>query len=48
MTDPRFPCDRHAHIKGAPFDDDPGPWPYLIVVAVGVIAALAILITTYI
>lgn len=45
--DPRFPRD-YKRMHGAPHDPDPGPWPYLIVVAVGVIAALAILITTYI
>ena len=30
--DPQFPRS-YKHLHGAPYDDDPGPWPYLAVIA---------------
>ena len=42
--DPQFPRS-YKELHGAPYDDDPGPWPYLTVIA---LAATCILIATYI
>ena len=42
--DPQFP-DSYKHLHGAP---DPGPWPYLAVLAFAALAATCILIATYI
>ena len=45
MTDPQFPHS-YKELHGAPYDDDPGPWPYLTVIAFAALSAVAILITT--
>ena len=45
--DPQFPRS-YKELHGAPYDDDPGPWPYLAVLLLAAIAATTILITTYI
>ena len=44
---PQFPRS-YKSIHGAPYDDDPGPWPYLAVLAFAALTAVCILITTYI
>ena len=44
---PQFPRS-YKHLHGAPYDDDPGPWPYLAVIAFAALSAVCILITTYI
>ena len=45
--DPQFPRS-YKRLHGAPYDDDPGPWPYLTVIAFAALAATCILIATYI
>ena len=45
--DPQFPRS-YKRLHGAPYDDDPGPWPYLAVLLFAAIAATCILIATYI
>ena len=48
MTDdPQFPRS-YKRMHGAPHHVDPGPWPYLAVIAVAALAATCILITAYI
>ena len=46
-VDPQFPRS-YKRIHGAPYDDDPGPWPYLTLIAFAALAATCILIATYI
>ena len=45
--DPQFPRS-YKRLHGAPYDDDPGHWPYLAVIAFAALASLCILIATYI
>ena len=45
--DPQFPRS-YKRLHGAPYDDDPGPWPYLTVLAFVALSATCILIATYI
>ena len=45
--DPQFPRS-YKRIHGAPYADDPGPWPYLTLIAFAALAATCILIATYI
>ena len=44
--DPQFPRS-YKRLHGAPYDD-PGPWPYLTVLAFVALSATCILIATYI
>lgn len=46
MTDPDFP-DSYKLLHGAPYDVDPGPWPYLAVLLFAALAAVAILVASY-
>lgn len=46
MTDPEFPRSYKEH-HGAPHHVDPGPWPYLAVLLFAAIAAVAILVASY-
>ena len=41
--DLQFPRS-YRELHGAPYDDDPGPWPYLAVVAFAALSAICILI----
>lgn len=45
--DPQFPRD-YKHLHGAPHHPDPGPWPYLAVLAFAALVSLCIIIATYI
>ena len=46
QEDPQFPRDRHAHIDGAPYDPDPGLWPYMlpvvVILVVGIVSLLVV------
>ena len=44
-NDAQFPRS-YKKLHGAQFDDDPGPWPYIAVVAFAALAATCILVAT--
>lgn len=46
-VDPQFP-DSYKRIHGAPHHVDPGPWPYLTLIAFVALSAVCILIANYI